>query len=76
MNKKYIRYDVISTYFYIYLTRIIKRCRHGIMIKKNKKKKETKNFYKNKKRVKNQDVIYFCIYEFLQKKNKKNMKQR
>ena len=70
------RYDVISTYFYVYLTRIIKRCRHGIMIKKNKKKKKQKIFIKIKKGVKNQDVIYFCIYEFLQKKNKKNMKQR
>ena len=65
------RYDVISTYFYVILTRNIKRCRHGILIKKNQKKKEKKNFIKIKKGVKNQDVIYFCIYEFLQKKNKK-----
>ena len=40
--KKYIRYDVISTYFYVILTRFIKRCRHEILIKKNKKKKRKK----------------------------------
>ena len=53
------RYDVISTYFYVYLTRIIKRCRHGIMIIKNKKKKKQKIFIKIKKGVKKLECNIF-----------------
>ena len=56
----------MSTRNHVFLTTNIKRCRHKILIKKNEKK-----IIKIKNGVKNQDVIYFCIYEFLQKKIKK-----
>ena len=63
------RYDVISTYFYVYLTRIIKRCRHGIMIIKNKKKKKQKIFIKIKKGVKKLGChIFLYIRIFIEKK--------
>ena len=63
------RYDVISTYFYVILTRIIKRCRHEILIKKKKKKRKKIIFYKNKKmRLKIRMSYIFVYMNFYRKK--------